>query len=575
MKTFTIQSLVINRDTIHEAQTRSEDIWDTAANGPSIIFLAPEQLINPEFSNLIKEDGEFAGRVCAIAVDEAHLLNTWGKRWRKCFQQIGWVRARFSRVTMIAMTATMRRGKHMDSVCEFLGFHEGKFHLIRRSNARPDIQILFRKMKGIGGKKFPELDWVMEGKRKTFILCRTIHLGNRVNDYLRSLGGGNPNLNKRIRMYNAVNWPDFNAETRRWMEEEDTCQIIIGTDTLSVGVNITCAEDVIILGQVEDIDELVQKLGRVGRDKERVTNPRGIIYLPKDVEASARRIVEFENGDLGKLKKGDTMELSMAQMIIADCKPVEQNRQYDNPVEDRPCSCSTCRSRARSNPAPSCSCSGCRPEDQFEDQAPSKSSKRKNPEIPRLKRLSGPMRRLGTEKLTDYRMEIWEGADEVQAGLLPPIIFLPDSDIKLILDNFALLTSTNAISTHLKHNKYICDRLQHTLDVVQLLDRGFEPIRKENKDKAKAAREKAKAKKLAQQEGEKGVQGGDIRSVESEEGSGSEETGGGSDIEEDRDKQEDAMIDQPPKFQRTGFTMSEAYVVSSLANRMNHLPFHS
>jgi len=49
--------------------------------------------------------------VCAIAVDEVHLLNTWGKGWRKAFQQIGWVRARFSNVVLIALTETMR-GAH-------------------------------------------------------------------------------------------------------------------------------------------------------------------------------------------------------------------------------------------------------------------------------------------------------------------------------------------------------------------------------------------------------------------------------------------------------------------------------
>jgi superfamily II DNA helicase RecQ len=109
---------------------------------------------------------------------EAHLLNTWGRSWRKAFRQIGFVRARFSRVVLIALTATMRTGQPMESVCESLGLHRGQFHFIRRSNARPDVQILFRTMmSGMGGKKFPELGWVLRGKRKTLIFCRTIHLG--------------------------------------------------------------------------------------------------------------------------------------------------------------------------------------------------------------------------------------------------------------------------------------------------------------------------------------------------------------------------------------------------------------
>jgi len=97
--------------------------------------------------------------VCVIAVDEVHLLNIWGASWRKAFCQIGWVQARFSDVVLIALTATMHGGKHIRSVCEFLGLQRGQFHLIRRSNTRLDIQILFRTMKSnIGGRNFPELD---------------------------------------------------------------------------------------------------------------------------------------------------------------------------------------------------------------------------------------------------------------------------------------------------------------------------------------------------------------------------------------------------------------------------------
>ena len=134
--------------------------------------MAPEQLISKDFNDLIKEDGQFAACVCAIAVDEVHLLNMWGKGWRKAFQQIGWVRSRFSNVVLIALTVTMRGGAHTESVCKYLGLHRGSFHFIRRSNARSDIQILFRTMKsGMGGRKFPELDWVLREKWKPLIFC--------------------------------------------------------------------------------------------------------------------------------------------------------------------------------------------------------------------------------------------------------------------------------------------------------------------------------------------------------------------------------------------------------------------
>jgi superfamily II DNA helicase RecQ len=94
MDKFGLKGLVINSDTVHAAQLRGENIWEKAEKEPSMVFLAPEQLSSPGFNELSKDDGIFATRVCVIAVDEAHLLNTWGASWRKAFRQIGWVRAK-------------------------------------------------------------------------------------------------------------------------------------------------------------------------------------------------------------------------------------------------------------------------------------------------------------------------------------------------------------------------------------------------------------------------------------------------------------------------------------------------
>ena len=125
-----LKMLVINGDTIHTAQLKGEDIWEKATTEPNMLFMAPEQLLSKGFDALSKDGGDFASWVCVIAVDKAHLLNTWGASWRKTFRQIGWVQAQFSDVVMVAPTATMCGGKHITSVCQFLGPHQGWFHLL-------------------------------------------------------------------------------------------------------------------------------------------------------------------------------------------------------------------------------------------------------------------------------------------------------------------------------------------------------------------------------------------------------------------------------------------------------------
>jgi hypothetical protein len=499
MEKFGLQGLVINSDTIREARKRGEDLWKTAETGPSLLFMAPEQLISKGFDDLAKDDGEFAARLCAIAVDEAHLLNTWGRSWRKAFQQIGFVRARFSRVVLIALTATMRAGQPTESVCESLGLHRGQFHFLRRSNARPDVQILFRTMmSGMGGKKFPELDWVLRGKRKTLIFCRTIHLGYRIKKYLCKQSD-NLDADKYIRLYNALNWPELNAETRKMMEEDAYCQITIGTDTMSVGVDLSCVEDVIVIGEPEDVDDLFQKFGRVGRNKELVTNARAILYLGQGAVESAHRIVEASAGN-GTIKKTDTMDISVAKMVVASCKVDEQNHQYDNPVDETPCTCHSCQEHPPRPRARPCNCSGCMPENLPVQEPAQHAVVNPGSDIPRSKRLTKPMRTIGASKLAEFRLQLWNNADEKQFGMLPPPIFFPDADIKQVLNRFSLLTTTEELANLLRHNNYLLNDFDSLFVVVCDLQKEFDVIRLANKEKARVGRLAKKAAKKAEKD---------------------------------------------------------------------------
>jgi len=59
MEKFGLHALVINSDTVHEARNRKEDVWKIAETRPSLLFMAPEQLISKGFNDLAKDGGEF------------------------------------------------------------------------------------------------------------------------------------------------------------------------------------------------------------------------------------------------------------------------------------------------------------------------------------------------------------------------------------------------------------------------------------------------------------------------------------------------------------------------------------
>ena len=117
-----------------------------------MILLSPEELMTRQFAQLL-EQKEFSGRVCMLGVDGIHLLHWWGKSFRPAFRQIANLCARLPkirghRLPVVAVTATLWVGATMDEVTRILGLSPGRYHLIRRSNMRYDIQIIFRLITG-------------------------------------------------------------------------------------------------------------------------------------------------------------------------------------------------------------------------------------------------------------------------------------------------------------------------------------------------------------------------------------------------------------------------------------------
>lgn len=231
-----LKTIILNSDTIDEGRRTGRKLWEEARSHVTMILLSPELLASSDFSGLL-DAKEFWARIFVMGVDEAHLLYFWGASFRVCFRQIGFMRARLpsqgqSRTPLIAVTATLRAGAPMRTICEFLGLHEGKYHFIRRSNARHDIQYLIRDMQsGMKSINFPELDWVLTDDEKTIIFCSTIAFGFRIICYLwrmaKHTGFANPE--QRIRMYNSLNWPSFNTETLGFLNNNKDAQIIIAT----------------------------------------------------------------------------------------------------------------------------------------------------------------------------------------------------------------------------------------------------------------------------------------------------------------------------------------------------------
>ena len=167
-----------------------------------------------------------------------HLLDTWGHDFRKAYLQIEFMRARFeSSLVMIAMTATLLPGNQTERVRNFVGLRD-HHHTVQRSNRRPEIQLLFRTLShGVENRDFSDLRWVIDNMRqkKVIIFCTSIWEGFRIFSYLWSqLDSPVAIRREQIRMYNALNWPDYNLKTRELMRGSNGISPAFSCDVTTV-----------------------------------------------------------------------------------------------------------------------------------------------------------------------------------------------------------------------------------------------------------------------------------------------------------------------------------------------------
>ncbi|KAJ7768784.1 hypothetical protein B0H14DRAFT_2632862 [Mycena olivaceomarginata] len=230
------------------------------------------------------------------------------------------------------------------------------------------------------------------------------------------------------------------------------CQIVVGTDSLSVGVGMPARLDCVMIGDVEDTDEFFQKLSPVGRTKGGNLRARGIIYISSAAQKLAKKILE--DHDAGILKQGDKPpDLSMPTMITASCKVAAQNKLYNNPPIDFPCTCALCAAKPPAHSEIQCDCSGCIPENITLPERASRTSKDpKGSWIPTPSRTpSGNMACLRPSKILGY----------------PPAVFLSDHLITSILENFALLNTLQRVTTFVNSNPHLSPYPSTILEVLK------------------------------------------------------------------------------------------------------------
>ena len=91
-------------------------------------------------------------------------------------------------------------------------------------------------------------------------------------------------------------------------------------------------------------------------------------------------------------------------------------------------------------------------------------------------RLNEEMHIVATKRLHAFRDQIWAVADEVQYCIVPHVDFLPESIIKKILDNYALLQSAADLDPLIKKCSHMVPHQDALGAVVVALKAEFVPL---------------------------------------------------------------------------------------------------
>ncbi|KAI0258080.1 P-loop containing nucleoside triphosphate hydrolase protein [Gloeopeniophorella convolvens] len=467
---YNVKAVAINMDTLDQARKEKRDLWELARRDADLVFLAPEQLNSRGLWQAL-QDAEFWNRIVCVSVDEAHLMNTWGKKFQKAYDEIGLTRARLkSACVILAVTATMQSGGPFKSVCHSLGLAGQDLHIIRRSNARPNVKLCIRDMKsGINGRSFPELRWVLTANRNILIYCPTIRISFHLMTYLwHQMDCAHGERAKRLRMYNALNWPSYNQETLELVHSVDgtTSQITVATDALLVGFDARKIADVVIVGEPETVDDVRQKEGRANRDGS-IKDARALLYVTLATRTKASKVIEQAESEgrsgvgVGRKAAGittvgsaSTTEFSVAKLLTASCLTASMDDIYHNPPSTLPCSCASRADRPLPSQPSACNCSQCIPED-IPPPRPAPRRPRDHPSIalgfmchPTTK-LSESARSQATTRLEDFRVKI-ANAEHVSGAyhMIPSYVFLPDVALRRLVDNLeAAMDSQQAMDS--------------------------------------------------------------------------------------------------------------------------------
>jgi ATP-dependent DNA helicase RecQ len=244
---------------------RAEALAELAEDALEFLFLAPEQLGNPEILDELA-----AGAPSLVVVDEAHCISEWGHDFRPDYLRLGAAIETLGHPPVLALTATAAPPVR-DEIVERLGLRDPE--IVVRGFDRPNIDLAVERFHDERRKDTALLDAVEAAAKPGIVYAATRKRTEELAAALADRGVA-------AAAYHAgLKAAERESAQERFME--GGLEAIVATTAFGMGVDKADVRFVLHAEVPESVDSYYQEVGRAGRDGE----PAHAIlfYRPEDL----------------------------------------------------------------------------------------------------------------------------------------------------------------------------------------------------------------------------------------------------------------------------------------------------
>ncbi|HEU4511818.1 MAG TPA: RecQ family ATP-dependent DNA helicase, partial [Nocardioidaceae bacterium] len=249
-----------------ETDAQREEILDrTRAGEIEFLFLAPEQLANPDVRREVAEL-----KPSLVAVDEAHCVSAWGHDFRPDYFRLGEMIEELGSPRIIAMTATAALPVRADIV-ERLGMRDPT--MVVTGFERENISLRVERVVTDDEQRQRVLELVVASEGSGIVYCRT---RKATEEYAAALD----ELGRRTAVYHAGLSQKRRAEAHEAFMADEV-DVIVATSAFGMGIDKPDIRFVVHAQVPESPDTYYQEVGRAGRDDEPATAT--LLYRTEDL----------------------------------------------------------------------------------------------------------------------------------------------------------------------------------------------------------------------------------------------------------------------------------------------------